>query len=129
MVSKDYIDAEENFIMLMELHASKSFTRENLYLMCLDAESLGYFNGLFGRYDTNVRCVPASGVHNHTSIWKFRVKILACLVGVGHSVLLSDGDALWLGDPMDYMHWNDNVFDRSDILAQRGSFPAPLGER
>lgn len=52
---------------------------------------------------------------------------LACLVEARHNVLMSDGDALWLKDPIEDMKIHG--MDQSDLATQRGSFPVGLGKR
>ena len=120
VLTETYVPVEKNFIALME--ANSGFSRENIYLMCLDEVSVEAV-ALMG-----IRCVPLVN-HSHKSIkalWKLRVKILFCLVEAGYSVMLSDSDALWLKDPMQDFDL-PQVRD-SNIVATRGSFPADLGD-
>lgn len=87
--------------------------------MCLDEKSIDVFTGL------GIQCIPVGGVRKRRAIWKLRVKALTCLVDGGNNVLLSDSDALWLGNPVDYMEGEE--FENSDVLAQRAIFPFNLG--
>ena len=118
VISKAYVDVERNFIRLMELNSD--FTRQNMYLMCLDAASVEIFSAL------GIRCVPL-GTLKYTSehdIWKTRVRVVSCLVTAGYDVIMSDADALWLSDPMDYM--NLPAHRNSSVVASRGNFPHGL---
>lgn len=67
VVSKDYIDVTRNFIRLMERNSA--LTRHHLFLMCMDDESLVFFEGAMG-----IRCVPMSAfdLPTHQDIWKLR---------------------------------------------------------
>ena len=75
VVSKDYIPVERNFIRLMELNSALS--RQHLYLVCMDDESLEFFAESMG-----IRCVPLSGFHlsSNRQLWVLRVRLLSCLV-------------------------------------------------
>ncbi|CAM9426367.1 unnamed protein product [Ectocarpus sp. 12 AP-2014] len=121
VVSKGYIDVECNFIYWMELKTS--FTRNDLYLLCLDDHSIHFFESSMG-----IRCVPLSGfkASSHAEIWVLRVRVLNCLVEAGHDVIMSDADALWLADPMKHFSL-PGVID-SSIVASRGSYPRELGD-
>ena len=117
VVSKEYADLQRNFIRLMELNSG--FTRENLYLMCLDDASVPIFASL------GIRCVPlgALKMRSHSDLWKTRVRVVSCLVADGHDVIMSDSDALWLGDPIEFIRLSSS----SSVIASRGSFPRELG--
>lgn len=123
VVSKDYIDVERNFIRLMEMNSV--FTRHDLYLMCADEESLQYFDSTMG-----IRCISLAGfddMGSHDNIWKLRVRVLSCLVEWGQDVIMSDADALWLGDPM--QDFAAPPAANSSIVASRGSYPRKLGDQ
>ena len=96
VVSEAYVDLEKNFIRLMELNSA--FTRQHLFLMCLDDASVNIFSSL------GIRCVPVGTLRfqSHKDVWKARVRVLSCLVTEGYNVIMSDSDALWLRDPMKY---------------------------
>lgn len=117
VVSEDYVDLERNFIRLMELNSA--FTRENLYLMCLDDASVSIFEAL------GIRCVPMGTLemHSHKDLWEIRVRVVSCLVAEGYDVIMSDSDALWLGDPMEYINLSSSS---SSVMASRGSFPSAI---
>ena len=119
VLTKTYVPVEKNFIALME--ANSGFSRQNIYLMCLDKESVEAVALM------EIRCVPLVNFHHeeNSDIWKLRVKILSCLVEAGYSVILSDSDALWVKDPMQDFDLPE-VRD-SNIVASRGSFPPELG--
>lgn len=121
VVSKDYLDVEENFIRLMELNSA--FTREHLYLMCMDDESVPFFAS------RGIRCLPLStlNLHSHDELWRLRVHVVSCLLQEGHDVIMSDADALWLDDPMKELG-QPSVID-SSIVASRGSYPFALGAK
>lgn len=116
IVTESYADLQRNFIRLMELNSS--FTRENLYLMCLDDASVPIFAAL------GIRCVPLAGLQlsSERDLWETRVRALSCLVTEGHDVIMSDSDALWLRDPMEYIDLSSN----SNVIASRGSYPPEL---
>lgn len=117
VVSKPYADVERNFIRLMEMNSN--FTRQHLYLMCMDGGSVPMFASL------GIRCVPLGTLHlhSHKDIWETRVRVLKCLVNEGYNVILSDADALWLGDPMEYI----NLVNSSSVITSRGSHPHGIG--
>lgn len=121
VVSEDYADVEKNFIRLMEINSA--FTRQHLFLICLDDASADIFESL------GIRCVPGQSLrsHSHHSMWKIRVRALSCLVTDGYSVIMSDSDALWLRDPMEYIGWP--AVNGSSVFASRGSFPRSLGKK
>lgn len=75
VVSKDYVDVTRNFVRLMERNSA--LTRHHLFLMCMDDESLEFFETSMG-----IRCVPMSAfdLPTHQDIWKLRyVELLCCL--------------------------------------------------
>lgn len=117
VVSQGYVDLERNFIRLMELNSA--FTRQNLFLMCLDDASVPIFAHL------GIHCVPLGmlTLQTHEDLWKIRVNVLSCLVAEGYNVILSDSDALWLGDPMDYI----DFMSSSNVIASRGGYPRTIG--
>ncbi|CAN0305813.1 unnamed protein product [Ascophyllum nodosum] len=119
VLTETYVPVEKNFIALME--ANSGFSRENIYLMCLDKESVEAV-ALMG-----IRCVPLVNYHHeqNADIWKLRIEIMLCLVEAGYNVILSDSDALWLKDPMQDFDLPE-VRD-CNIVASRGSFPSNLG--
>ena len=118
VVSEAYVELEKNFIRLMELNSA--FTRQNLFLMCLDDASVIIFASL------GIRCVPVGTLRfrSHHDLWRARVRVLSCLVTEGYNVIMSDSDALWLRDPMDYIGLP--AVSGSSIFASRGSFPHHL---
>ncbi|CAM9134774.1 unnamed protein product [Ectocarpus sp. 8 AP-2014] len=123
VVSKDYIKLQRNFIRLMEKNSD--FTRENLYLMCLDDESYRAIHGGMG-----IRCVPLTSLlrnNNRKQIFTLRVQVVSCLVKAGHDVILSDADALWLADPM--KDFSLPTIRESSIVAARGGFPHDLAHQ
>ena len=121
VVSTDYIDLERNFMQLMELNSV--FTRHNMYLMCMDNASVEIFASL------GIRCVPLSALqfNNIHDVWKTRVRALSCLVMEGYDVIMSDADALWLRDPMEYFDLPS--VRSSSIVASRGSLPFSLSKK
>lgn len=114
-VSEHYVDLEKNFIRLMEMNSD--ITRNNLLLMCMENSIVPVFES-FG-----IRCVPIEdlGISSHGDLWVYRVKVLSCLVSNGYNVIMSDSDALWLGDPMEYINSPEVI--GSSIVASRGYFP------
>ncbi|CAM9898891.1 unnamed protein product, partial [Ascophyllum nodosum] len=119
VVTEEYIPFEKNFIALME--SNSNFSRENIYLLCLDTKSEREIAQMgFG-------CVPVADTweDNLGFVWKLRVRVLSCLVKAGHSVILSDNDALWLKDPM--LDIDVPEVRGSSIVASRGSFPDSVG--
>ena len=120
VVTKGYLLVQENFIALLE--ENSEFTRDNIFLMCLDRIAEREVAAM------GIRCVPMFGQWDGglSFVWKLRVKVLSCLVKAGHSVILTDSDALWLKDPeLDFEM--PEVRD-SSIVSSRGSFPSNLGE-
>lgn len=118
VVSKGFVDVERNFIRLMELNSA--FTRQNMYLTCLDSASVEMFASL------GIRCVPLGALQmsSEHDIWRTRVRVVSCLVVAGYDVVMSDADALWLSDPMEYM--NLPAHRNSSVIASRGNFPHNL---
>lgn len=83
VVSKDYLKLQRNFIRLMEKNSD--FTRENLYLMCLDDESYRAFHGGMG-----IRCLPLTSLlrnNNRKQIFTLRVQVVSCLVSISMNVV------------------------------------------
>ncbi|CAN0395133.1 unnamed protein product [Laminaria digitata] len=119
VVSEDYVDLEKNFIRLMELNSV--LTRQHMFLMCLDDASLTIFASL------GIRCVPVGALRfrSHKDLWKIRVRTVSCLVTAGYNIIMSDSDALWLGDPMEYMTLP--AVRGASVIASRGGFPHDLG--
>lgn len=120
VVSEEYVDLERNFIRLMELNSA--FTRHHLYLMCMGDVSVRIFASL------GIRCVPLRALSFNTvhDLWKTRVRAVSCLVMEGYHVIMSDADALWLGDPMDYFNLPD--VRSSSVVASRGRIPVHLSD-
>lgn len=56
------------------------------------------------------------------SIWRARLHIINNLLANGTSVLLTDADAVWIKNPMEFLK-------DADIVTQRGSFPLQVGEQ
>ena len=77
------------------MEANSRFTRDNIYLLCLDEESEQEIA------DMGFRCVPVVNKRNYkiNFVWKLRIEDLSCLLEACHNVILSDSDALWLKDP------------------------------
>ena len=120
VVSEGYLPVQKNFIALIE--ANSGFTRENIFLICLDEESEREV-ALMG-----IRCAPLSvggWKDGLRFVWQLRVRVLSCLLEAGHSVILSDSDALWLKDPT--LDFDLPEVRGSSIVASRGSFPGELG--
>lgn len=119
VVTKGYLLVQENFIALLE--ANSGFTRDNIFLMCLDRIAEREVAAM------GIRCVPMFGQWDGdlSFVWKLRVKVLSCLVKAGHSVVLTDSDALWLKDPQ--LDFELPEVRDSSIVASRGSFPNDLG--
>lgn len=121
VVSEQYIDLELNFIRLMELNSN--FTRDHMYLMCLDDKSIEQLKS------HGVRCVPANNIpfHSTKDIWRMRIRALSCIMKIGHNVIISDIDALWLKDPMEYFNMPHVI--QSRVSAQRALYPAKITNR
>ncbi|CAM9585429.1 unnamed protein product [Laminaria digitata] len=121
VVSEDYVDVERNFMRLMELNSV--FTRHHLYLMCMDDVSVEIFAAL------GIRCVPLSALSFNTirDVWRMRVRVLSCLVMAGNDVIMSDADALWLRDPMEYFSLPE--VRNSSVVASRGNLPFNISNR
>ena len=119
VVNEPYADLQRNFIRLMELNSG--FTRQNLYLLCLDDASVPIFASL------GIRCVPLGALKfvTNNDLWKTRVRVVSCLVTKGYDVIMSDSDALWLGDPMEYI----SLSSTSSVIASRGSYPPFIGQQ
>lgn len=120
-ISTDYADVQRNFIELMETRSH--FSRDNLYLMCLDTQTVEVFRAM------HIHCISVQGIqaYRHHDIWKLRVTVVGCLLASGFDVLLSDADALWVDDPMQDLGSPRN--NESSIIASRGLFPFPLGRK
>lgn len=131
VVSDRYIDVQRNFVHLMERNSG--FTRENLYLVCMGREALEILVGY------GIRCVPVTQAEHFAKrdIWKLRLRVLRCLLEAGHDVIMSDSDALWLKDPLEYLSPTGGtptktavgsriVHGGSSIVASRGRFPRDL---
>lgn len=118
VISTDYADVERNFIAVMETNSQ--FSRDNLYLVCLDEESVVIFQAM------NIHCVFVADVraHRFTSIWRLRVNVISCLLEAGLDVLASDADALWANDPM--IDLQSPRHNQSSIVASRGAYPLAL---
>ncbi|CAM9470763.1 unnamed protein product [Ascophyllum nodosum] len=123
VVTDGYVPVEKNFIAYMEKNSQ--FSRENIFLVCLDKGSerdialLGF------------RCVPVadqSGIgRNHAFVWRMRVKVLSCLLEAGYNVIASDSDALWLKDPA--LDFELPEVRGSGIVSSRGDMPPELYQR
>lgn len=121
VVSEDYVDLQRNFMRLMELNSV--FTRHNMYLMCMDDASVNIFASM------SIRCVPLGALPFATlhDVWRVRIRALSCLVTQGFDVIMSDADALWLRDPMEYFSLPS--VRSSSVVASRGTLPMPLSKR
>ncbi|CAM9760594.1 unnamed protein product [Ectocarpus sp. 12 AP-2014] len=121
VVSGPYVNVESNFIYWME--RKTSFTRNHLYLLCLDDDSRHFIESSMG-----IRCLPLSAfnISQNRQIWILRVRVVSCLVRAGYDVIMSDADALWLADPMKDFSL-PGVVD-SSIVAARGMYPFDLAK-
>lgn len=79
-MSKEFIPIQENFILLMEKNSA--FSRENLFLLCLDPQSVSVFENL------GIPCARVTGVNGHQPIYRMRVKV--CTVRLSSVVLCRD---------------------------------------
>ena len=115
VVSEDHVKMQLNFMLLMERNSV--FTRDNMYLMCMDDASITLIAA------ANIRCVPLSSFPSGTvqDLWRTRIRALSCLVREGYDVVMSDSDAVWLRDPMEYFDL-PNV-RTSSVVASRGRLP------
>lgn len=118
VVSESFVHVQENFLNFME--SQSSFTRDNLYLMCMGDEAR------IAIEDLGIPCVPMDKMKSYRQLWNLRVNTLGCLLEGGWDVLHSDSDALWLSDPI--VDMASTGFDNFDIVTQRGSFPKDLGK-
>ncbi|CAN0312848.1 unnamed protein product [Scytosiphon promiscuus] len=107
----DYLEMEENFLLVMRQNAPQRLG--SMYLVCLDEGSASRMDALFG-----LPCLTIKGVTTRRILLATRVKMIVCLVQGGHDVLVSDNDALWLGDPIPDLRTIEG-----DMLFQRGNFP------
>lgn len=122
VVSEHYVALEENFISNMELHST--FSRGNLYLVCLDTKSVSYFEALgipCVRYD----CMDCK--LTRPKIWVLRFEVAKCLLNSGHDVLMSDADAVWIHDPVD--DFASHEYRDSNIVGSRGTRPQALSDK
>lgn len=120
VVSSDYIPVEKNFVHILE-RLSPIFSRQNIYLVSLDAASAEMAQSM------GMIAAPFQGMGERRSltlIWKMRVRVIACLVEAGFHVIVSDSDALWLGDPWE--DFNKSTVRNSSIVASRGESPRNL---
>lgn len=122
VLSKEYLEIEQNFVYHMELNSL--FTRDSLYLICLDTTSSRSIESTLG-----IRCVnleePQDG-WTRAHVWNVRAKVNRCLLMAGYNVLLSDADAVWLEDPMKDMDLLG--VSKSNIVAQRDLRPRYVAE-
>ncbi|CAM9501366.1 unnamed protein product, partial [Ectocarpus fasciculatus] len=119
VVSEDYASVQKNFIANMELHSA--FSREHMYLVCLDEESVDIFGAL------GIRCVQYGCMGcpmSRLDVWALRVEVSICLLKAGIDVLMSDADAVWLHDPAD--DFASDEYKHSNVVASRGAMPVPL---
>lgn len=121
VVSTAYLELELNFIYHMELHST--FSRDNLLIICLDEESSAFLKSQLG-----IRCAEyhyEGDAMARKDIWALRTLVASCLLRAGHDMLLSDADAIWLKDPIEYMSLVGAKY--SNVVASRGSNPKHLG--
>lgn len=90
VVSKAYLARELNFIYHMELHST--FSRDNLYIICLDEESSTFLMSELGIHCAEFRNRGAKV--ERKDIWVFRIQVTSCLLLAGYDVLLSDADTI-----------------------------------
>lgn len=122
VVSEYYVDQLRNFITLMERNSV--FTRHHMYLVCIDDSSVPIVASL------GIRCVPLGALRRSRTrpgVWRTRIIILSCLVTQGYDVIMSDADALWLRDPIEY--FNLPSVRSSSVVASRGVHPTPLTKK
>lgn len=109
-VTNNYVMIEKNFIAAMT--DNSRLTKENLFLLCLDEGSKVAMEGI------SVRGVLVNDVHSGHGRWRLRVHVMACLVEYGLDVIVSDSDAVWLGDPIP-----DMLAIEADVYASRAPWP------
>lgn len=102
---------QANFMVAMRKNSDLPIA--NIYLLCLDLESVIAVETLYG-----IRCVEVNNVTGRKGIWKIRVHALTCIVQSGKDVIISDLDAVWLRDPLQALGQTNG-----DILLQRGNWP------
>lgn len=120
LVSRGYWKMQRNFIRLMETNSV--FTRQNLYLICMDHESTVALGEL------GIRCMSLEETRNfdHHYLWKLRAHMLSCFLKAGYDVIVSDSDALWLDDPMKIL--SSPEARASSLVASRGKYPFTLAK-
>lgn len=105
------------------MEANSHFSRDNIYLLCLDTESEVDIEKM------GFHCVSTGKMWNRKIhfVWKLRIEVLSCLLEADYNVILSDSDALWIKDPKEDL---DSPLARgSSIVASRGNFPKGIGQR
>eukprot|EP00756_Hemistasia_phaeocysticola_P061757 Hpha_TRINITY_DN5170_c0_g1::TRINITY_DN5170_c0_g1_i1::g.192967::m.192967 len=61
------------------------------------------------------------------ALWVVRTRLLATLLDMGISAVVSDADAVWVRDPMHLLFTESPP--HADVVTMRGSFPPELAER
>lgn len=89
---------------------------DNFAIVCIDAGAKQSIEALGGEC-YQLPEAPAE-VKNLGEIWYMRMLLVSDLLQMGLDVLLTDADAMWIGDPMPMVQ--DST---ADIVASRGSFP------
>jgi hypothetical protein len=56
---------------------------------------------------------------DHQRVWYYRTDVTRSLLVKGYDVIISDSDALWIGNPIDTI----NSFNGYDFVGSRGTFP------
>jgi len=87
---------------------------DNYEVICMDDE-LAAFMISIGRPCSAMQEVGGDLQH----VWLFRLRVLERLLHKGTDVLLSDADAVWLRNPLDFL-------GSGDIVASRGILPIPM---
>lgn len=114
--NRNYLEVEDNVLLYMRQNAPPRLG--SVYLVCLDEVSASRMEALFG-----LPCLIIKGVTTRRLLLATRVKMITCLVQGGHDVLVSDNDAVWLGDPIPDLRTIEG-----DMLFQRGNFPKEYGD-
>ncbi|KAI3642306.1 hypothetical protein MP228_011861 [Amoeboaphelidium protococcarum] len=120
-VSQDYLDLFNTFLDTIEQHCFGQ--RLQILVLNLDLES-AQVNKMSQRQRHHIQHVSVDNIMQKKDIWKWRLEMASMLIDQGNNVVLSDLDAIWNVNVVQY--FEQDQFGGYDLIAGQGRFPYEL---
>lgn len=116
-INIDYWGTYINWLSTTAQHMGSALS-SRVATACFDVESIARLEEIGASPCLNVKA------STNNERWAARLRLIKELLHSGHGVILSDADALWIGDAREFYY--KGIKDGSDIVASRATFPAEV---